>query len=92
MLDAADKAVPQTNVVQSKVAGPVWLRVTVTGGAQCRFACSLDGKQFSPAGIAFIAKPGRWVGAKVGLFALGPPDAPTPGRADFHRFDVTPPL
>lgn len=88
-LDAAEKAVAQTTVVQPKVSGPVWLRVTITGGAQARFACSLDGRQFVPAGVAFTAKPGRWVGAKVGLFALGRPDAPTPGWADFHRFTVT---
>jgi beta-xylosidase len=92
MLDAADKAEARTTVVQPMVNAPVWLRITVTGGQHCRFACSLDGNQFTPAGVAFVAKPGRWVGAKVGLFALGQPDAPAPGWADFHRFTVTPPL
>lgn len=91
-LDAAEKASAQTTVVQPKVDGPVWLRVTITEGKQCRFACSLDGKQFAPAGVTFTAKPGRWVGAKVGLFALGQPDAPATGWGDFHRFEVTPPL
>ena len=91
-LDAAEKAVAQTIIVQPKVAGSVWLRVTVTDGRQCQFASSIDGKQFAPAGAVFTAKPGRWVGAKVGLFALGQPDAPASGWADFHRFTVTPAL
>lgn len=91
-LDAAERASAQTTVVQPKVDGPVWLRVTITEGKQCRFACSLDGKQFVPAGVTFTAKPGRWVGAKVGLFALGQPGAPATGWADFHRFTVTPAL
>jgi len=89
-LEAAEKAVAQTTIVQPKVAGPVWLRVAITDGRHCQFASSTDGKQFAPAGVAFTAKPGRWVGAKVGFFALGQPDAPTPGWADFHRFTVTP--
>jgi beta-xylosidase len=92
MLDAADKAEAQTTVVQPRINSPIWLRVTVTDGQHCRFASSLDGNQFTPAGVVFIAKPGRWVGAKVGLFALGQPDAPTPGWADFSRFTVTPAL
>ncbi|GIK99763.1 MAG: hypothetical protein BroJett029_39720 [Alphaproteobacteria bacterium] len=91
-LDAADKAVAQTTIVQPKVGGSVWLRVTVTDGRRCQFACSTDGKTFAPVGDAFTAKPGRWVGAKVGLFALGSPPTPAPGWADFHRFTVTPPL
>jgi len=88
-LDAAEKAVAQTTIVQPKVAGSVWLRVTITDGRHCQFASSTDGKQFAPAGAVFTAKPGRWVGAKVGLFALGLPDTPASGWADFHRFTVT---
>jgi len=54
---------------------PVQLRVTITPHAVARF--SYDGK---PIGSAFVARPGKWVGAKVGIF----------GRADFDWFRVEP--
>lgn len=36
----------------------------------CSFSYSIDGKSFHPIGKQFIAKEGKWVGAKVGLFAI----------------------
>ena len=76
------------SVIPAKVAGPVWLRVTVTAGAVCQFAYSLDGSHFAPAGETFPAVPGRWVGAKVGLFAASA--GVDGGRADFAWFHVEP--
>ena len=58
---------------------PLQLRVTVRAGGLCQFACSTDGKTFTPASPLFTATAGRWVGAKVGLFAAGAPGA----SADF---------
>jgi hypothetical protein len=55
----------------SAARGPLWLRVVVAPGAECRFAYSIDGKQFEPLGESFAAQPGRWIGAKVGLVCLG---------------------
>jgi beta-xylosidase len=46
----------------------IYFRVAVTKGAVCQFAFSEDGKQFTDAGEKFTAKPGRWVGAKIGMF------------------------
>ncbi|HKG90946.1 MAG TPA: glycoside hydrolase 43 family protein [Gemmatimonadaceae bacterium] len=74
-------------------AGAVYLRVTVSEGAVCRFAYSLTGKQadFTPIGGAFQAREGRWVGAKLGLFALVPMGAADRGRfADFDFFRIAP--
>ena len=81
-------AAPGESVIPAKVAGPVWLRVTVTAGALCQFAYSLDGSHFSLAGETFHAVPGRWVGAKVGLFAAS--SGAAGGRADFAWFNVEP--
>jgi len=76
----------------------VWLRVTVSDGARCRFSYSDDGKVFKPIGEEFTAKQGRWVGAKVGIFAATMAGSHTGssaglknGYADFDWFRVEAP-
>lgn len=64
-----------TSLAAVPAGAEVRLRVTVATGARCEFAYSLDGAEFVPTGVAFTATPGRWVGAKVGLFASGAADA-----------------
>jgi beta-xylosidase len=46
----------------------VYLRVSVSAGAVCHFSFSEDGENFTAFEKEFIAKPGRWVGAKIGMF------------------------
>jgi beta-xylosidase len=48
----------------------IYLQVKVSKGAVCNFAYSINGKNFIKFGNTFIAKPGRWIGAKIGFFAL----------------------
>ena len=67
----------------------VQLRVTVKTGGQCRFAYSVDGKSFLPLGDVFVAKPGHWVGAKVGVFSTTPAVTAGTGYAEFDWFRVT---
>jgi hypothetical protein len=64
------------------------VRVTVTAGAQFRFAVIDNGKS-REVGRTFQAKPGRWVGAKVGVFAAAPAAARDTGWASFARFTVS---
>jgi beta-xylosidase len=64
------------------------VRVTVARGAQFRFAVVDNGKT-REVGRTFQATPGRWVGAKVGLFAAAPADARDTGWASFARFSVS---
>lgn len=92
------------NVVKSASSEPVyrgtalarrpmrslWLRVMVDDGGLCRFAHSADGRRFELIGEPFEARPGRWVGAKVGLFAARP-DKECGGFADFDWFRVEAP-
>lgn len=66
----------------------IYVRVTVGAGGKCQFAFSNDGLRFSDIGEPFTATVGRWVGAKVGLFASGSPKA----YADFEFFRVSPPV
>lgn len=48
----------------------VFLRVRVSAGAQCRFSWSTDGSHYSEWSDPFTAQPGRWKGAKLGLFCV----------------------
>jgi beta-xylosidase len=69
--------------------GPLlYLRVTVAGGGKCRFSVSADNSRFTPIGDEFVARPGVWVGAKVGIFAVARPDATRTGHADWAWFRV----
>jgi beta-xylosidase len=65
---------------------PQFFRVTVRDGGKCRFSLSADGVNFSPVGGEFTATVGRWVGAKVGVFASGAAGA----SADFDWVRVEP--
>lgn len=66
----------------------LWLRVSVKKGGLCQFAYSADGKRFHDAGATFQARQGKWVGAKVGLFATTPAACHDRGWADCHEFVV----
>jgi beta-xylosidase len=67
----------------------VYLRVSVSDTARCRFSISTDGQEFTPAGEIFTAVPGKWIGAKVGLFALGSIRTNDTGWADYDWFRIT---
>ncbi len=64
----------------------IYLRVTVTENAACQFTYSVDGKTFASLGNTFTAQPGRWIGAKVGLFSVGPAGRSLRGHADYDWF------
>lgn len=68
--------------------GPVHLRVSVEPEAVYRFSFSRDGRSFEGVGEAFAARPGLWIGAKVGLFALAPAGNRKAGHADFEWFRI----
>jgi beta-xylosidase len=63
--------------------GPVRLAVTVTGGAVARFAAD-TGTGWREIGPPFPATPGSWIGATLGLFAIG-----HTGHADFGPVLIT---
>ena len=81
---------PEQEVASVEAGGStVYLRVAVGNGGTCRFSFSPDNRTFTPIGAAFVAKPGQWVGAKVGLFAVARPGAKTAGHVDWNWFRVT---
>jgi beta-xylosidase len=65
-----------------------YLRVKVTKGAQCAFSYSADGTTYLPVGEAFTARQGKWIGAKVGLFAIRTGRTRETGYADVDWFRV----
>jgi len=66
----ADKGTPEKILYkQETILHPSILRVRVDKNAVCTFSYSLDGgKSFTAMKEKFIAKPGKWTGAKVGIF------------------------
>lgn len=65
-----------------------YLRVKISRNAVCNFSYSSDGTNFSPVGEAFNARKGKWIGARVGIFAVGPGKTREMGYADFDWFRV----
>ena len=66
-----------------------YLRVQVAQGAVCHFSYSADGQSFVPVGEPFTAREGRWIGAKVGLFAVRTGQTREYGYADFDWFRLS---
>lgn len=66
-----------------------WFRVQVGKGAVCRFSYSQDGQHFISAGKRFTAQPGRWIGAKVGIFCTRTSQINDAGFADYDWFRIT---
>jgi beta-xylosidase len=85
----ANEGKPEMEIAPAQPASEIlYLRVAVSKDALCRFSYSADGAGFRQIGEPFPARAGRWIGAKVGLFALAPSPARESGYADFHWFRV----
>lgn len=72
-------------------SGEVYLRVTVSAGAKYQFSYSLDGKKYTETGATLTAEPGRWIGAKVGLFCTRREQTNDSGHAEVDWFRIEPP-
>ena len=65
----------------------IFLKIYVREGAVCSFAYSFEGKTYHIIGKEFFAVPGRWVGTKIGLFAMtGKPNSNSYVDIDFVHF------
>ncbi len=67
----------------------IYFRVKVSKGGLCEFGYSEDGNSFKTIGEKLQAKPGRWVGAKVGLFYTRQNKTNDAGVADVDWFRVS---
>ncbi|WP_419999465.1 family 43 glycosylhydrolase [Streptomyces boninensis] len=67
--------------------GRARLRIEAEEHGRCRFYAD-TGDGFREAGPVFTARPWRWVGALLGLFAVAPPGEGRAGGAVFTRFRI----
>ncbi len=85
----ADRAQKENKKLTRKVSdSTIYLRVKITKGAKCKFSYSIDGKEFIDADDEFQAEPGRWIGAKIGIFCTRETQTNDSGYADFDWFRI----
>ena len=65
----------------------IYLRITVDDG-KATFAYSLNGKTYKAAGEQFTMREGKWVGAKVGLYAIDNNEKSDVGLLDADWFRI----
>lgn len=82
----ADRGVSERVAAEVPISqDTVYLRATTDEGT-ISFSFSLDGKEFHPIGESLAAKPGVWVGSKLGIYATGNSKSGEFGYADFDWF------
>jgi hypothetical protein len=82
--DAANATMEKDVASVEAPTGSLSLRVSVGAGGVCTF--SVGSRTLGP---LFIARPGRWVGAKVGLFAAAPEGSRQTGHVTVRSFLVS---
>lgn len=85
----ASKGKEESEKILTRLTGnEVYFRVAVTKGALCQFSYSTDGISFTSAGETFQAEAGKWIGAKIGLFATRLTQTNDSGYADYDWFRI----
>jgi len=85
----ADKGKPEKETLLTRLGNAgIWLRATVNPGAVATFSYSTDGVTYQPVEGSFTAKPGRWIGAKLGIFCQRSVNTNDAGYADFDFFTI----
>ncbi len=85
----ADKNNREEETASFPVSGnTIYLEIKVQKGGVCHFGFSTDGGKFTTILKPFTAKPGRWVGAKIGMFCLRNNVTNDAGFADVDWFRV----
>lgn len=83
--EKAEKNNPEKILSEVKLAtNEVFLKVKVSEqNGICQFSFSENGKKYTLIGEPFQAKPGKWIGAKVGIYSISSQDSKRGGYADF---------
>ena len=85
----ADKGNAETvQSIEKLKNAEVYLKVKVSKGASCGFSYSYDNEHFISMKEMFIAKPGRWIGAKMGFFCSRTTKTNDAGFAELDWFRV----
>lgn len=78
----------ETFITNVKNNDYVYMRTVVSKGATCEWFYSLDGQNFEKVGETFVAKPGKWIGATLGLYAIRYEKINDSGYAEVDWFRV----
>ena len=85
----AEKGAEEMETIIKKLnTTSAWLKIIVAKNATASFAFSEDGVSFTKLQGAFTAKPGKWVGAKVGLFATSTTKTNNTGYVNVDWFRI----
>jgi beta-xylosidase len=87
--EADQNGAESETVVGDLRGGDLYLRVQVQGNARCVFSYSTDGEKFISITDTFQAVPGKWIGAKIGLFCTRESQTNDSGYADIDWFRIT---
>jgi beta-xylosidase len=86
----ADKGSNEEETIITTIpAGEVYLKINISKDALAVFSYSLDGNLYKEVGKKFQMKPGKWVGAKLGLFCLRADDTNDAGFVDIDWLRLT---
>lgn len=89
----ADKGEPEAVNDIRKLNGEgstdIYFRVIVSRGGNCEFSYSTDGNKYETMPGKLSAKPGRWVGAKLGLFCTRMSKTNDSGYGDWEYFRIS---
>lgn len=89
--ERANKGATEKETIVTKLkSGDLYLRLSMSAGAKCKFSYSTDGKSFNSVGSEFQATPGQWIGAKMGLFATRQTQINDSGWGEYDWFRVEP--
>lgn len=85
-----DKKIEETETNPISIShNTIYLRVKVKKGGICSFFYSLDDKKYLAIGNDFVSKEGKWIGAKLGLFALSEKITNDSGNVAVDWFRIT---
>ena len=85
----AEKNTPEVSTGATPVKSETfYLRVKITEDSKAQFSFSENGTNFTNIGAPFTARKGKWIGAKVGIFAVRTGKTRETGYADFHWFRI----
>ncbi len=79
---------PRAEKVFDLSSATVYLKLHLTAEQKCSYSYSEDGEKFTAIDKVYDVKPGRWIGAKFGIFCLNPNVMRGKGYADFEYFRV----
>ena len=84
----ADKGAKEVQrILEVPDGNTVYFKVRVRKGV-CQFSYSFNNEKFVNVNEKFTAKPGRWIGAKLGLFCTGVTKVNEPGSVDIDWFRI----